>query len=154
MKLKKISPRFVEYIPDVLEKGVLYVSMEHAVASHKCACGCGFETVTPISPTDWQIHFDGRDVSLGPSIGNWNLPCRSHYWIDKGRICWASQMSTRAIDKGRERSQNAKNRFYSAISGPEPSSTKSSSLQTTTDQVSSITSQKSLWANMRELIWP
>jgi hypothetical protein len=33
--------------------------------------------------------FDGETVSLNPSIGNWSLPCKSHYWIRKGQIRWA-----------------------------------------------------------------
>jgi len=33
--------------------------------------------VTPLSPTGWSLIFDGETVSLYPSIGNWNFPCRS-----------------------------------------------------------------------------
>jgi len=31
--------RIVEFIPDVIEEGKLYVSMEYATMVHKCACG-------------------------------------------------------------------------------------------------------------------
>ena len=74
-------PEFVELMPAKLEEGVLYVSMIHAVAIHKCACGCGEKVVTPLDPSDWTLTFDGITISLYPSIGNWNFGCRSHYFI-------------------------------------------------------------------------
>ena len=70
MKLRMLRPEFVDVIPDELEAGVLYVSMVYAASMHKCACGCGRDVVTPLSPTDWQLHFDGKNISLYPSIGN------------------------------------------------------------------------------------
>ena len=33
---------------------------------------------------------DNGTVSLRPSIGNWQLPCRSHYFIVRNRVVWAS----------------------------------------------------------------
>jgi len=44
------------------------------------------EVVTPFTPTDWKMTFDGETVSLRPSIGNWNDACRSHYVIERGRV--------------------------------------------------------------------
>jgi hypothetical protein len=93
MKTKTLTPRFVESIPDVIDDGVLYVSMGFASAMHRCACGCGEEVVTPLSPTGWQLYFDGENVSLKPSIGNWGFRCRSHYWIRAGKIRWSNSMS-------------------------------------------------------------
>jgi len=87
-KKTRLEHRFVEFLPDKLDPGILYVSMQYATASHKCCCGCGRDVVTPISPTDWQLMFDGRSVSLKPSIGNWSYPCRSHYWIKGNRVVW------------------------------------------------------------------
>ncbi len=85
-----LRPEFIVSVPDDLEEGVLYVSMTYATAIHLCACGCGEEVVTPISPNDWQLRYDGQAISLEPSIGNWRLPCRSHYWIRSGQIDWAA----------------------------------------------------------------
>jgi len=79
---------FTEFLPDKLTDGKLYISMQYATASHKCCCGCGYDVVTPISPKDWQLTFDGRSISLKPSIGNWSYPCRSHYWIQQNRVVW------------------------------------------------------------------
>ena len=58
--------RFVEIIPDAVEDGVLYISLKYCTAIHKFVCGCGNEVVTPISPTDWKLIFDGKTVSLSP----------------------------------------------------------------------------------------
>jgi hypothetical protein len=85
-----LRPVFIVTVPDDLEEGVLYVSMTYATAIHLCACGCREEVVTPISPNDWQLGYDGEEISLTPSIGNWRLPCRSHYWISGGRVDWAA----------------------------------------------------------------
>lgn len=79
--MKTFTHKFVEYIPDKLDANVVYVSIRFALASHLCACGCGEEVVTPLSPSNWQLIFNGETVSLYPSIGNWNFRCRSHYWL-------------------------------------------------------------------------
>ncbi|MBI5066930.1 MAG: hypothetical protein HZB56_01735 [Deltaproteobacteria bacterium] len=82
--------RFVDQVPEVLEDGVLYVSIRFSTVIHKCCCGCGHEIVTPLSrKTGWQLTFDGESISLHPSIGNRALPCRSHYWIESNKVVWA-----------------------------------------------------------------
>ena len=86
MQYKQLRHHFVEHIPERLEAGVLYVSMEYATSAHSCCCGCGEEVVAPFTPTDWKMTFDGETVSLRPSIGNWTLKCRSHYVIDRGKV--------------------------------------------------------------------
>lgn len=88
---------YVEYIPEKLEPGVLYISRKYRTASHLCGCGCGFKVVTPLNPAQWKLTDHGQTVSLFPSIGNWSFPCKSHYWIDRGRIQWAGEMSERQI---------------------------------------------------------
>src|SRR4051812_46368408 len=84
----RIRHEFVSLAPDVLEQGVLYVSIEYATVLHLCACGCGAQVVTPLAPGRWRLTFDGKTVSLNPSIGNWSLPCRAHYWIDRNHVVW------------------------------------------------------------------
>lgn len=111
----RLRPEFVEAVPDELEDGVLYVSMLFATAVHRCCCGCGSEVVTPFSPTDWSLTFDGRSVSLSPSIGNWSFACRSHYWIDKGGVVrWAGQWSQQEVAAGRRRDALAKEDQFAA----------------------------------------
>jgi hypothetical protein len=89
--MKMLQHRFVEFMPETLEEGVLYVSMEYCTAIHNCVCGCGNKVVTPISPTDWQLQFNGKSVSLKPSIGNWSFDCQSHYWITNNKVSWAGK---------------------------------------------------------------
>lgn len=84
-----LTHKFVEYIPDQIEEGVLYISIQFCTAVHKCVCGCGNEVVTPISKKGWKLSFDGESVSLSPSIGSWNLTCKSHYFITDNTIRWA-----------------------------------------------------------------
>ena len=91
----------MEKIPTVLDEGRLYISMEYATAIHRCACGCGLEVVTPLGPTDWKLIFDGT-VSLSPSIGNWNFPCRSHYWLKRDRVEWAGSWTDDQIKLNRD----------------------------------------------------
>lgn len=98
---QKIGHEFVEFIPEVMRAGVVYVSVHYATASHLCACGCGSNVVTPITPTDWKLEFDGASISLDPSIGNWSFPCQSHYWVRNGRIRWAAKWSKDRIEAGR-----------------------------------------------------
>lgn len=106
---------FVEHIPEHLEAGVLYVSIEFDTAVHTCACGCGNEVVTPLSPAEWSFTYDGRAVSLSPSIGNWGFPCRSHYWIRRGKIEWASRWSDEKIKLVREKDRIDQERLYSGV---------------------------------------
>ncbi|MGA3266498.1 MAG: DUF6527 family protein [Verrucomicrobiota bacterium] len=101
----KLSHKFVKTVPETLEDGVIYVSVEYATAIHKCCCGCGNQVVTPFSPTDWQLVFDGKTISLSPSIGNWNFPCRSHYWITNNVVKWAPKWSKAEIEAGRKKDE-------------------------------------------------
>lgn len=80
--------KFVEFIPDDISSGILYVSLNYRTAVHKCACGCGEEVVTPITPKDWKLTFNGEAISLHPSIGNWSFKCRSHYFVKNNKIAW------------------------------------------------------------------
>jgi len=103
--------RFVRSVPEHPEVGVLYVSIEFATAIHKCCCGCETEVVTPLSPTDWQMTFDGETITLSPSIGNSTWPCGSHYWIERNRVIWVPKWMPwqtkrgRAVDKRAKRTQ-------------------------------------------------
>lgn len=119
MKRASFEFRFVEYIPKQLEEGVLYVSMGFATASHRCFCGCGMKVVTPLSPTDWRLIFNGDSVSLEPSIGNWSYPCRSHYVLRGNRVLWAGPMSQARIDMIRAHDRAAKDRYFGKATAPQ-----------------------------------
>ena len=107
-----LKHEFVEFIPDDLEQGAIYISMRFATASHLCVCGCGNKVVTPIRPTDWTLIFDGKTVSLEPSIGNWSFPCQSHYYIRKNHIKWAPKWSHEKIERGRRYDHYAKENYF------------------------------------------
>jgi Family of unknown function (DUF6527) len=117
--IKALAPVFVASFPERLEAGKLYVSMEFASVAHLCACGCGAEVVTPLSPTDWRLSFDGAGVTLEPSIGSWRLPCRSHYLIRRNRVVWAGDMSDDHIEFGRQRDRLAKQRYHHRSNVPQ-----------------------------------
>lgn len=120
----RVNHEFVEFIPDNLQDGVIYISIVYATASHRCCCGCGNEVVTPISPTDWKLIFDGCTVSLEPSIGNWGFICKSHYWITKNTVEWSSNWSDEKITFGRVQDKLTKNRFYGKSQPTSPSAQK------------------------------
>ncbi|MGD0165606.1 MAG: DUF6527 family protein [Candidatus Sulfotelmatobacter sp.] len=109
---KTLAHEFVEFIPDVIEEGKLYVSIEYATTVHKCACGCLKEVVTPLGPADWKLIFDGKTVSLDPSIGNWSFPCRSHYWVSNNRAVWAEDWSQARVDAKRAHDRRTKQKHY------------------------------------------
>ncbi|WP_147305959.1 DUF6527 family protein [Subtercola boreus] len=90
--------RFVEYLPNVLEEGILYVSIRFRTASHLCACGCEYKVVTPLSPARWLITYNGASVTLSPSIGNWQAACRSHYLIIRDKVHWAKDWSEEQVE--------------------------------------------------------
>lgn len=94
-----LTHEFVEFIPDQLDDGVLYVSIPCGLAVHKCFCGCQNKVVTPFSPHDWKLTFDGDTVTLNPSIGNWKFPCQSHYWIRENKVIWVEDWKKRDISQ-------------------------------------------------------
>ena len=111
---------FVESVPDELASDVLYVCIPFATVVHKCACGCGNEVVTPLSPTDWRLTFNGVSISLYPSIGNWSFPCRSHYFIEYGNVRWSRSWSDREIAQGRQLGAMEKEEYFTRRAPPEP----------------------------------
>lgn len=95
MRINKLTTIFTEYIPAQLEPGTLYISMNFETAVHLCPCGCETKVVTPFGLHDWILTFDGT-VSLRPSVGNGQQPCRSHYHIRNNGIVWLPSISTGA----------------------------------------------------------
>ena len=104
--------KFVDYIPEEVSEGVLYVSMEFGTAVHKCCCGCGQEVVTPITPTDWQLAFNGESVTLHPSIGNWSFKCQSHYFIRNNEIKWCGSWTKQQVAAGKSQDLSRKQEYY------------------------------------------
>ena len=101
-KISSIKLKDVEFMPATLEPGVLYVSTRFKTAAHLCACGCGTKVVTSLKPGGWSLtRTRGGVASLEPSVGNFNLPCQSHYWIRGGKITWDRPWTPEQIATGR-----------------------------------------------------
>jgi hypothetical protein len=139
-----LKHQFVEFIPDDLEQGTIYISIRFATASHLCCCDCGNKVVTPIRPTDWKLIFDGKTVSLEPSIGNWSFPCQSHYWIRNNRIKWAPKWSRELIERGRTHDSYAKEGYFGA-----PDVSGEVAIKDDSPKVESGKKQKGLWQTVK-----
>lgn len=120
MRHKTLEHRFVRNVPRELDPGVLYISMDYATAVHSCCCGCGDRVVTPFTPTDWRMTFDGESISLHPSVGNWNQKCRSHYVIQRSRVLEAGPWSASQVEAERRRDKGAKAAHYSQLREAKP----------------------------------
>lgn len=114
MKRESMRPEFVEFIPKELADGMLYISRKFRTASHLCCCGCGTKIVTPLRETEYRLTERRGRVSLYPSIGNWNYPCQSHYWVKDNRVIWAPAMTRAEIDRGRAYDDALKNAYFAA----------------------------------------
>ena len=143
----RISHEFVDYIPKSLRERTIYISIEFATAVHKCFCGCGLEVVTPISPTDWKLIYDGVSISLSRSIGNWSFPCQSHYWIERNMVNWAKGWSRDEIEIGRDLDRLAKQKYFS---GGAPSTSGNGDVELTSD----VTPVKRWWREVTGRIFP
>jgi|TARA_R110000782_G_scaffold80846_3_gene159792 hypothetical protein len=110
--MERIKLLKVHYLPKELEEGFLYVSEEFGVAGHLCPCGCKNKIITPLDPTEWSFKEFNNKPTLFPSIGNWQLPCKSHYWITDGVIEWSYQWSEEQIIEGREAEEEKRKSYY------------------------------------------
>lgn len=108
------EPHFAHEVPEQLEEGKLYISSEFGSVNHLCACGCGYEVVTPLHPAQWAILYDGEAVTLRPSVGSFGLPCRSHYVIDRNRVVWQPSWSARDARAGAARDRQMLERFFAS----------------------------------------
>ena len=88
MKINEFKVKTVNRIPSKLEEGILYICFECQVAVHLCACGCKEKTVTPLGENGWNLWLNDEIATLSPSIGNFNIPCKSHYFITNNKVRW------------------------------------------------------------------
>ncbi len=110
----KIELCRVRYIPKELQPGVLYVSEEFGTAAHLCPCGCGSKIRTPLGPTEWSLEEINSGPSLHPSVGNWQLPCKSHYWIRRGKVVWSAECTPEQIAAGQRAEEERRRAYYDA----------------------------------------
>ena len=91
--INELMPEYVEYMPEKkdMKNGILYISMRFGLAIHLCCCGeCGNETVMPIDGPHpcWDMKNENGLISFTPSIGNFQFPCKSHYFITNNKVNW------------------------------------------------------------------
>jgi len=108
----KIKLEKVEFVPKALEPATLYVSERYKVAVHLCACGCENKVTTPLGPAEWAFHSENGKPTLYPSIGNWQIPCKSHYWIKNGEIIWSYAWTDEQIERGRTNDQQRLEEYF------------------------------------------
>jgi hypothetical protein len=114
-KLTTIKLARVQYIPKYPEPGILYVSEEFEAAVHLCACGCGAKVSTPLGPTEWSLTETTTGPSLYPSVGNWQFPCRSHYWIQGGQIIWSETWTPSQVQAGHRAEEDRRRAYYDSL---------------------------------------
>lgn len=112
MKIERMRTEFVELMPSTLESGVLYVSQKYQTAAHLCACGCGEKIRTQLGPLGWQFINERPGPSLYPSIGNWQKPCRSHYFIRRGVVVWAPALTETEVLYGRQAEVQRRDAYF------------------------------------------
>ena len=113
----RIELQRVDYMPTDLLPGVLYVAEEFGAAAHLCACGCGSKVRTPLGPTEWTLSTGPAGVSLDPSVGNWQRPCRSHYWIQNGEVVWSGAWTDEQVQAGRAREHARRDAYFAERPG-------------------------------------
>ena len=113
-RFMKFELQRVHFMPKELQPGVLYVSEEFGTAAHLCASGCGSKIRTPLGPSEWTLEIEDGKPSLRPSIGNWQLPCKSHYWITQGQVDWSTRWSDELIKQGRRAEASRRQLHYSS----------------------------------------
>lgn len=142
-KALTIKYEFIELLPGGLEPETLYISLKYKNMVHQCFCGCNKKVITPLSPTGWELTFNGREVSVYPSIGNWNLPCRSHYWITRSQIEWDEQWSAEQIAAGLARDRADKEQYYRRLEQPHHRRI------TSVSELARAEERRSLWERMK-----
>lgn len=112
--------RFVDHLPDALDEGIVYIAAEFGAVMHLCCDGCGEKVSTPLHPAQWALTYDGESISLTPSIGSFDLPCGSHYWIRRNRVQWTAPMSRKAIEANAARDLEAVEQHFAPTHGDMP----------------------------------
>lgn len=93
-KTTELKPEFILTMPEEIKEGILYISMEYGASEHRCPCGCGestylpFNTETVDNPHEWKLTNNNNLITLEPSVGSFQIACKSHYYIRENKIVW------------------------------------------------------------------
>ena len=76
---------------------------------------CGLKISTPLGPTEWTLEETDGGPSLTPSVGRWQSPCQSHYWITDGEIVWSGKWTPEQVAAGRSAEEARRVAHYDAL---------------------------------------
>lgn len=110
--IERIRLEAVEFMPAQLEPAVLYVSEKYRTAAHLCPCGCGEKVRTQLGDLGWCLTTGRYGPTLYPSIGNWQKPCRSHYFIRDGRVLWLDAWTDEEVLEGRRAEEFRRDAYF------------------------------------------
>jgi len=79
-----------------MKHGILYLKHNEDdtyESFHLCPCGCGEPVYLQYGGKGWNItlSINGRElksVTISPSVGCFDFPCKSHYFIRENKIIW------------------------------------------------------------------
>ena len=86
----------VEKTPTLLQSEVVYINEEFEIATLLCPCGCNHKIVL-LCPDGHLVINDGGFATVKPSIGVWDAPCRSHFFLNSGTVDWCNSWSEERI---------------------------------------------------------
>lgn len=98
-KIDEIKPVLVMELPksiNDMKHGILYLKYNEDntyESFHLCPCGCGEPVYLQYGGKGWNItlSINGRElksVTISPSVGCFDFPCKSHYFIRENKIIW------------------------------------------------------------------
>ena len=87
IKTVMITPIFGEFIPPYgeLKDNCIYISETYKTSTHKCFCGCGEIVILPFGEFFWKLENQNNKITISPSVGSFNLKCKSHYIITRNK---------------------------------------------------------------------
>ena len=98
-RIDEIKPVLVMELPksvNDMKHGILYLKHNEDdtyESFHLCPCGCGEPVYLQYGGKGWNItlSINGRElksVTISPSVGCFDFPCKSHYFIRENKIIW------------------------------------------------------------------
>lgn len=98
-RIDEIKPVLVMELPksvNDMKHGILYLKHNEDdtyESFHLCPCGCGEPVYLLYGGKGWNItlSINGRglkSVTISPSVGCFDFPCKSHYFIRENKIIW------------------------------------------------------------------
>lgn len=99
-RIDEIKPVLVMELPksvNDMKPGILYLKHNNDgtyESFHLCPCGCGEPVYLQYGGKGWDLKFSSvgaeglSSVTINPSIGCFDIPCKSHYFIRNNKIVW------------------------------------------------------------------